>query len=144
MCLITYEKEPSIAKEDIICYKVYIDNRTSIISPYQKDPIPEIITAEVPIFYKSYPIQILKRCQQDLPPLYAVDYGFHSFFLRKDAENFASCFKHSKLYKCVIPKGSKYYYGSFSYNAGSYCSNQIKILELLTSFDKSDEFDLTF
>lgn len=131
MCLVTYFKNSSIAKEDITCYKIYVERQGMMLSPYQPAFMPKInITVYVLNFCDSYSlIGNIERVEtKGLPPLYGVDFGFHSFFLKEDAESFASELFKAKVYKCIIPKGSKYYYGSFA-NKGSYCSNQIKVIE---------------
>ena len=118
MCLYTKQTEPEIAEQDIECYKVYVKSYGDRwFSPYQECPMPimnGLVTTE------------LQR-----PGDFYIEKGFHSFACLKDAEVEAEWFGNVHghevcIAKCIIPKGSKYYWGKFR-DDYSYCSESIKI-----------------
>ena len=101
MCLIVDEYNALIAKKDITCYKIYIYSgyRDEYISPVQLDRIEKFNKViHVPKFL-------------DFIEGNAVFLGFHTFCNEKDAKCFEALNPFYKVFKCVIPKGSKYYKG---------------------------------
>ena len=101
MCLIVDEYNALIAKEDITCYKIYIYSgyRDEYISPVQLDSIEK--------FNKVIHVpQFLDPIEENW-----VYFGFHTFCNEKDAKCFEALNPFYKVFKCVIPKGSKYYKG---------------------------------
>ena len=121
MCLIADRNTPYIAKTDIVCYKVYVLNNNKYVSPYQNCDMPginELVTTE------------LQRSGD-----FYIEKGFHSFACLKDAEVEAEWFGNVHghevcIAKCIIPKGSKYYWGKFR-DDYSYCSESIKIEKII-------------
>lgn len=127
MCLYTKQTEPEIAKEDIVCYKYYgvlkECGRTKLMSSYRGAPAPDLnevahtdLDETSKVFYwedKKYNI---------------VDKGFHSFKNLDDIKE-ELIFRDMDFvaFKCIIPKGSKFYLGIFKYFL-SYCSDQIKLI----------------
>ena len=110
MCLATFQKEPYIAKEDIIVYKALVKIGKQIFSPYQ-----------------DFPYILKKLYQTDFRITFAPTYispkliyeGFHSYINKKyDIK------KWDKVYKCIIPKRSQYYIAS---DKEEIISNQIII-----------------
>ena len=121
MCLIAISNTPYIAEQDIICYKIYILIDDKYVSPYQKCDMPsinELVTTE------------LQRSGD-----FYIEKGFHSFACLEDAEVEAEWFGNVHghevcIAKCIIPKGSKYYWGKFR-DDYSYCSESIKIEKII-------------
>ena len=120
MCLITKNSDPYMAEHDITCYKIYIYINGRYVSPYQKCNMPsinELVTTE------------LQRSGD-----FYIEKGFHSFACLKDAEVEAEWFGvHGHevcIAKCIIPKGSNYYWGKFR-DDYSYCSESFIIKEII-------------
>ena len=126
MCLITNTPVPSIAEQDIECYKVYVKSyNDSRVSPYRRCPMPninELVTTEL-----QSPVNL------------RVDLGFHSFSYFSDAEfvaeRFARTKKSSCVVKCIIPKGTEYYLGKFGFDE-AYCSESIILKEIIKKYFK--------
>lgn len=122
MCLTTRNSIPIIAKKDIICYKIY--NKTE--EGYLSSPYLGYI-ASMQNFTKLESTPISNGCA------YLINNGFHSFKHLKDAKHeikwYPFIYKNNIIYKCIIPKGSKYYRGIF---AGSiaYCSESLILKEV--------------
>ena len=120
MCLICAGIKETI--DDIICYKVYVSFEGKLISPYMRFPIPNMneITKthlEEPYGRENY-----------------VNKGFHSFATLESAINESECLARNGEYnpiivRCIIPKDSKCYVGSF-WGRTSYCSDSIKLIEI--------------
>ena len=117
MCLV--DAKIKEITEDIVCYKVYVSFEGKLVSPYMRSPIPNIN-------------KIAKTCLgEPYGSISCVDKGFHSFATLESAT------KESKyliglnpvIVKCIIPKGSKCYIGSFC-GETSYCSDSIKLIEI--------------
>lgn len=109
MCLTTFQKEPYIAKKDIIIYKVLFKDGKRVISPYIQ-----------------FPYVLKKLYQTDFRIIYArnnisklIHEGFHGYRNKKYATD-----RWLEVYKCVIPKGSQYY---ISFDQEEIVSNQIII-----------------
>ena len=121
MCLITNNYIPYTAEHDITCYKIYVYVNGKYVSPYQSCDMPginELVTTE------------LQRSGD-----FYIEKGFHSFACLKDAEVEAEWFGNMHNYesciaKCIIPKGSNYYWGKFR-DDYSYCSESIKIEKII-------------
>ena len=125
MCLYTDSKTPSIAEVDIICYKVYIFyNNQEYISPYRKAKMPPMDTLAATELDENNP----------------VNKGFHSFISVSDAKNDALILSimyggtRATVFRCIIPKGTKYYKGLYGMRIPSYCSESIIIKESVCNF----------
>lgn len=118
MCLTTTSNHYRIAREDIICYKIYKRLGDEEFSPYLHVPRPEI-----GVICKT---NLGNPCE--IAEYYTIEEGFHSFMSKEDAKRCASLenFVEPVIYKCIIPKGSKYYEGFFGLRP-SYCSDTIVI-----------------
>jgi len=121
MCLGTRQKRAKIAKADMIVYKHLksIDNNNFLTSyRYSQVKIGQI--------YKS---------ELDKPDSDGnIEVGLHSFVNVNDAEMTAKYWCET-LVKCVIPKGSRYYEGTFMFFHGneflSIASDTLQYLEIL-------------
>ena len=121
MCLIVDKCNALTAEEDITCYKVYmyLEYRDEYRSPFQLCCIKEFNKViHVPIFLD--PVEENK-----------VYFGFHTFCNEEDAKYLAILFSY-KVFKCIIPKGSKYYKGitasSLEKSAPGYCSESLIVI----------------
>ena len=120
MCLIYAGIKETI--EDIVCYKVYVSFEGKLVSPYMRSPIPNMNEITKTRLEKPYGSE---SC---------VDEGFHSFATLKDAIRVSKFLtRHYDcnpiIVRCIIPKDSKCYVGSF-WGRTSYCSDSIKLIEI--------------
>ena len=120
MCLICAGIKETI--DDIVCYKVYVSFEGKLVSPYMRSPIPNM--NEVAKTYLEEP-HGKGNC---------IERGFHSFATLEDAINESECLARNGEYnpiivRCIIPKDSKCYIGSF-WGRTSYCSDSIKLIEI--------------
>ena len=121
MCLIVDECNALTAEEDITCYKVYmyLGYRDEYRSPIRLDCIKKFNKViHVPLFLDSIEGN-------------AVYLGFHTFCNEEDAKYLATLFSY-KVFKCIIPKGSRYYKGiaalSPEKSAPGYCSESLIVI----------------
>ena len=131
MCLITTKNIPKIAQEDIVCYKYYRfkkkDGKSELFSPYYKAPVPnlnEIVSTE---------LDELPEPTDPSKDLYCIiNKGFHSFKYLDDLtkELYFWPLFDVKIFKCIIPKGTKYYEGNYI-DLPSYCSESIILKETI-------------
>lgn len=110
MCLIIETNQKAkVAKEDIVCFKVAIElEGGTLISPYAEHEFELYQMYESDLEIDSFnKHQVLK--------------GFHSFSNLYDAvveaETWIDALESDSnkvyIFKCIIPKGSKYYPGTF-------------------------------
>ena len=125
MCLYVNYKTPSIAEVDITCYKIYMFyNNQEYISPYQKAKMPPMDTLTITELDENNP----------------VNKGFHSFMSVSDAKYDAFMLSvmyggtRATVFRCIIPKGTKYYKGLYGMRIPSYCSESIIIKESVCNF----------
>ena len=120
MCLIYAGIKEMI--EDIVCYKVYVSFEGKLVSPYMRSLAPNM--NEVAKTYLEEP-HGKGNC---------IERGFHSFAILEDAINESERLARNGEYnplivRCIIPKDSKCYIGSF-WGRTSYCSDSIKLIEI--------------
>lgn len=129
MCLIKNKKHhpfnrPLIAEEDIVCYKQLCVNRLNeIVTPYEKIPVPtkciqKNIKKRIP-----FKAEILNKFEfiwrHVLGFSNIVTDGFiHTFSL---SVPYRDLFYGDRVFKCIIPKGTKYFIGEDN----EYASEQI-------------------
>ena len=133
MCLITTKNIPEIAQEDIVCYKFYIlhiakddinftsYNKGELRSPYRgmlAPNIDEVANTELGKVH-LYDSNIVMK-------------GFHSYKYLDDLirELYFWQSYDITIFKCIIPKGAKYYEGKFD-ESPSYCSESIILKETI-------------
>lgn len=108
MCLYTENREPFLAKEDIICYKIL--RRTRFPSIY-KTPVMETLVIKFPYIksvLKAEGIQKVIRmpCPEDI---FEVSEGFiHTYKYMESALSWIKC-RGYVVFVCTIPKGTRYY-----------------------------------
>lgn len=124
MCLVLENKndKPQIATEDIYCYKVLLKNfrDQGLATLYTKTPVSIGSTYESGFSFTEWG---------------DIDCGLHSFGRLIQANNFIDVWLIPStveyvLCKCVIPKGSRYYQGSFV-SCLSYASDKLTYLEII-------------
>lgn len=139
MCLITTKNIPEIAQEDIVCYKFYIlhiakddinsssHDKDGYLSPYWGMRAPNMNEVVNTVLDRVY----LHKCGGN-NSTYMINRGFHSFKyiddLTKELYFWQPC--DAKIFKCIIPKGTKYYEGEFD-DSPSYCSESIILKEIV-------------
>ena len=133
MCLIKDKKHhpfnhPLIAKEDIVCYKVlHINYITNIfVTPYTKTPVSiEYLKNKVP--FKAEILNKFKFIWRHILGFSNVvtDGFIHTFSSELPSYNlsFGEC-----VFKCIIPKGTKYFIGKCE---DVYASEQIIFVKQL-------------
>ena len=128
MCLASRRKTAKVATEDIICYKFAIIRENQRLSPFQLTPykIGEVMEdkGEVDV------------TENFLDKKYYIGKGmFHTIARLSDANDFKyyfqALFNTDKycVYKCVIPKGTKYYEGISTTDIWGYASRSLLIVE---------------
>lgn len=139
MCLTVQSKTILKANEDLVCYKIveYVNNK-----PYTPAQAVRIKRNEIigKTFFRAKPY-IGRRFKYDAyDEAYEVGAGFiHTF-----RDNLKAIFgitedlakEHNvclKVYKCVIPKGTRYVVGEFA-NTEGYASKCIRFVECVASF----------
>lgn len=112
MCLIVKgDGTPNIANRDIVCYKAVWQFSDRLCT-----------------YYRDVPIKLGKQYRSKLVYDYGeVEIGLHSLSSKEEARRL---FNHAIVVKCIIPKGSRYYVGTFG-SSRSYASNKIKYLEII-------------
>ena len=93
MCLVTSQFEPLIAKKDIVVYKCLIKQATTLVSPY----IGFIYKLRT-LYEASLGVTIYNNTT-------VIAEGFHAYSDKKHALRKWN----NEVYKCIVPKGSKYY-----------------------------------
>ena len=127
MCLITTKDIPEIAQEDIVCYKLYKLRDNKLLSPYREVVAPNINEVTNTVLGKArFPYYL------DNSVKYLVNKGFHSFKYIDDLIKELHFWQSYdiKIFKCIIPKGTKYYEGKFV-GESSYCSESIILKEII-------------
>ena len=127
MCLITTKNIPEIAQEDIVCYKFYKLRENKLFSPYKEVLAPNINEVANTVLDRGY----LARAK-DNNLAYMVNRGFHSFKYLEGLINELAFWQLSyiRIFKCIIPKGTRYYEGNFT-DLPSYCSESIILKEAI-------------
>lgn len=122
MCLIVDKRNALVAEKDIICYKVYMYSglEGEYKSPFQ--------------LYRIKKFNKVIHVPKFLDPIKGneVYLGFHTFCNKEDAICFAECCCSYTVFKCIIPKGSKYYKGVsdsiLEQSIPGYCSESLIVI----------------
>lgn len=119
---------PLVAKEDIICYKLgYNRDNKRFISPYMY----YIYRFNTPAYSSLY--------IEGSEKYWSVYRGIHTFVSLRDAiifkeNHFPPRYYDLSIFKCVIPKGSKYYLGKYG-DFNNYASNALIPIGKITAKD---------
>lgn len=142
MCLVTDQKEPKIAHEDIKVYKVLKDidgQHFSVCHPFQW--LADIInTSELNkqkfenYLFNPYCDYIDSDYYEDCDKinLFVIVKGFHAFKTPERGINWIKSCDNKNMYECIIPKGSLYYEDA----TGLIVSNQMMLLWRAPRFRK--------
>lgn len=133
MCLVSKWIFPRKAKEDIVCYKVFIVT--------QNPDTHEIIEAVTPFMYEEVNIlqpikaiskkSLLKRWWHGICEPYIKTDGYihtvRNISLAKELIKYYQI-NGGEIFKCIIPKGTKYHVGEGNTDL---CSKTIKVIQLI-------------
>ena len=137
MCLhVNADTKIKVAKEDIVCYKVIIEDFESDGMCIWRSPYQGMIYEKGHVYILGEQLKLLQSSHKKYP--YRIEEGFHSFTNLSDALVFLNSFEaecismgmnfKSIIVKCTIPKGTTYVEGLF-YSCGtrfhSFCSEKI-------------------
>ena len=135
MCLITTNCNTLVADNDIVCYKfASVDDDGCLHAPYRPNCVYHRgdLHTEINLQKTAYPCNSTDNYGYK-KLVYYVDVGWHSLKSKEDCVSCISNANESLLKKkqyvvlrCIIPKGTKYYYGLYG-NKPAYCSEQIII-----------------
>ena len=127
MCLLTTQKVPKIAEEDITCYKVLNPDMTSFY-----------FTEFNWVLGKLYETEIECCSKWDFNE---VSKAFHSYKTLQDLmHGYFKSLSPCMMVKCTIPKGSVYYLGRQGEMDG-YASNKLIVNEILDVQKVFNHFD---
>ena len=125
MCLITKQKKPQTAQENITCYKVLRKNMHSLVhSDFEWE------------LGKLYETQMRIRDYLSI----TVQEGFHSYPSYKElGKEYFDTNIPCVMVECTIPKGALYYDGSHN-NRKGYTSNQLIINKIIDAKEVFADF----
>lgn len=148
MCLYLTKRDPIVAQEDIVCYKVLIVKKVSVVGldfrydfrrpPFHTEPLKyrffapftnyEYHLGRILLADENVTIQS-NDCMTFFP--YSISGGvFHTFKKLDDAKEVVKHGESFVIVKCIIPKGSIYYQGYFMLDKGrceSYGSQVLRV-----------------
>lgn len=152
MCLFTNNKEPKIAEEDIVCYKILILEEflgeSRLLTPFRSEAVLKIIhptersLEEIikEIHQKASEKVLMAKENHSAWYSFKVDSGaIHTYQTEIVAFTVAECeFVRNRnvkvapiILKCVIPKGTPYWEGVDGRLRKSYASHKIIYKEML-------------
>ena len=131
MCLLTYQKEPIILKEDKVVWKLMRQTEEGVCSVFRKFiwNLGTLYKEEINIGNDTECFDYLQEDMYRKNPrtlkkgVISIDKGFHAFYDKDYAYRSLNCYYD--IYECIIPAGSEYYQDE----TGLCVSNQIIILE---------------
>lgn len=158
MCLYTKQKEPKIAQEDIICYKVLeiCNPEWNLESSHKRKSKKTVLMS---YFHSDFKWNIDKNYRSKLVieprPIaesyedfkYYVSKAFHSYKTLESTKFFCYIISHQSdmdpcvIVRCVIPKGAKYCEGMHSDGKEGYASNQMIMKEVVDFLEIYPDFD---
>ena len=134
MCLYTRMARMKVAAEDIVCYKMLKVDRTNngIRTPVANVKVPyDILNGGIPFYADKSHIHREKLINNNKSIFYEIEKGFiHAWSTEYEAKSYVykfatnACFNtywKAVLYKCVIPKGTRYYTDIYSEQYASDC-----------------------
>lgn len=146
MCLYTTQDKQLTAEADKTVFKVVVFRASQAFTPYTDTPISyETLNGQKP--FKA------NGKTQKYPDFFGFSINggnIHTYATAAQAFAIAPLLKEwgqPAVYECIIPKGTKYYYGSaYSKNSPAYASKQIRFVKRLhspyESKPKQTELDL--
>lgn len=132
MCLYTTQDKQLTAEVDKTVFKVVVLRASQAFTPYTDTPISyETLNGQKPFKAKGKTKKLIDFFG------FSIDGGnIHTYATAADAwnnVNRASEWGQPAVYECIIPKGTKYYYGYTYCNTPSYASKQIRFVKRLHS-----------
>ena len=129
MCLYIEKNSSKIAKKDIICYKKCIQFEGNLRTLYMLVPLPNNI-----IGYTQKAEGHIIIHEKLFSPYCIINRGaIHTYKNKPKINNYGNFINNPiKIYKCVIPKGTKYYKGTVYSNTIGYASKKIKYIKDVT------------
>lgn len=119
-----------VAEEDIICYKVLDFVNGKYVSPYQRTNYTEYINNFGKIF--EDPTEIRRYYDLLSVDIIVYDKGFVHFYtdlkVAKIAIRNTSYRIDSRIFKCIIPKGTTYIIGKYD----DICARKFKFVKQIT------------
>jgi len=116
--------------DDIVCYKILIKDRYgNLFSPLH------------PFLWKLNVEYKAERRWSPLARNEVKDGYFHTYGDRPSGRIVVSLPAHDStvvLCKCIIPKGSYYYFGEHSNGVLGYASKKLKIVEIIHEYEKEN------
>lgn len=103
MCLVTNTPIPTILDKDLVVYKIFYEENGDIYSPYMD------MRYDIGELYYDEEIEV----NSSVNKLYTVEKAYHSCLTRNKARWYINInnIEH-RIYKCIIPKGSKVFFGT--------------------------------
>ena len=158
MCLHSIKGKPSIAKRDIVCYKVLLQHQCNtnpsnmfIVTPFKRCEITDTqLNGSSPIKANFNP-KTSEIYQNNSRLLYSWDVGegyIHTYRSKRAAKNAIFMYgldtdlfnsdwckqdwvTYGVIYECIIPKGTKYYKGIDDADIRCYASEEIRVKALI-------------
>lgn len=122
MCLTSKSNKLEVAEKDIVCYKcMAFDELEELFrTPYQYVSIEkEIISGKKPFCAKGG----LKKFKDKDGNICFEGGLIHTFKSLKDAKELCDFWREGVIFKCIIPKGTKYVLGQFESFINDYCTS---------------------
>lgn len=118
MCLLTNTSIPTILKKDLVVYKVFYEENGKIYSPFKN------MKYDIGKLYYDEKIEINPLDNTK----YTIHKAYHSCLTKRNAKWYLKI-KDDKqrIYKCIIPRGSKVFFGTGILSNGDITSDTIII-----------------
>lgn len=133
MCLYTTQDKSITAETDKTVFKIVVFRDSQAFTPYTNTPIPyEIINGQKPFKANG-------RTQKEADFFgFSIEGGnIHAYATAAEAFAIAPFVSllggQPAVYECIIPKGTKYYYGQAINKTPAYASKQIRFIKRLHS-----------
>lgn len=118
MCLVTNTPIPTILDKDLVVYKVFYEENGTIYSPYVN------MKYHIGKLYHDEEIEVCSTIQGK----YTIFKAYHSCLTRHAAKWYLELKEDNhRIYKCMIPKGSKVFFGTGVLSDGDIASDTIII-----------------
>lgn len=122
MCLISKWKFAKKAKEDIVCFKVLsVDEDGNYYAPYMNN----VVDISKSYKAKGISLTLFNLFEKGKGYIHTLKYCPSYKFLNSEFG-----YIQTIVYKCIIPKGTKYHEGLY----GEYCSKKIIFKNLVPSY----------
>lgn len=118
MCMKNWLPIPRYAFRDVVCYKVL--NKFGYENPSYRSPFHHTYYA---VGTPMPPVSIEWSFDAEVDGFFTYEEGYHSFVKLKDA--LVDLSYNQCVAKCIIPKGSWYFKGTWQRGQANYVSNNI-------------------